>query len=174
VIRAALVALCLAAPAALPAAAQGTADPIVRFEAGDPEMAAAIAAARKTLPAFLAATLDAEGYGPDDGYLKVAFPVQHPEMETENIWVGPFRRFPDGVFVGLLANDPHAMPGLRNGDRVEFDQAMIVDWNLAAGGGKVWGDYTTRVVVGRLPEDQAAPLRARFSDPPVPSDWPAP
>lgn len=171
-IRAVLVALCLATASAAAVMAEGKPDPVVGFDRDDPAMTAAVAAARKSLPAFLEAMLDAQGYGPDGGYLKVGFAVEDPAIGVENIWVGPFRRLGNNRFVGLLANEPQAMPGLHNGDRVEFTQKMIVDWNLAAGDGRFWGDYTTRVVVSRLPADQARPLRKRFIEPPVPAAWP--
>jgi uncharacterized protein YegJ (DUF2314 family) len=156
---------------AAPAVAEREPDPVMSFSADDPTMNAAIATARKSLPLFLDTTLDADGFRSDAGHLKVSFPVDHADMDTEITWVGPFRRLSDDDFVGLLANEPVAMPGLHVGDAVSFRYDSIVDWNLESGDGRYWGDYTTRVVVGRLPASEAAASKGRFLDPPVPSDW---
>ncbi len=151
--------------------AQSKPDPTVTFDARDPQMSAAIAAARQSLPLFLSNTVNDEGYGPDGGYLKVAFRVKDPDVDHENIWVGPFLALDEENFVALLANEPRWMPGQHAGDQVRFTYDMIVDWNLDRGDGRYYGDYTTRVVATRLSEDEAAALRERFIDPPVPADW---
>ena len=154
------------------ASAELAPDPTVLVEDNDREMNKAILAARKTLPAFLANTVDAEGYGPRGGFLKVRFEVNAQGATDENIWVGPFANFEGQDFVGLLANQPVAMPGLNAGDQVSFSYDMIVDWNLDAGDGRYYGDYTTRVVIARLDPSEAAAFKDRFIDPPVPAEWP--
>lgn len=146
-------------------------DPTVLFETDDPEMTKAIAAAQETLPLFLLNTVDDDGYGPNGGYLKVQFPVGTQPISNENIWVGPFLALNGADFVGLLANQPEAMPGLNAGDQVSFTYDMIVDWNLDAGGGQYYGDYTTRVVISRLSPEEAEALAGRFIDPSVPAEW---
>jgi uncharacterized protein YegJ (DUF2314 family) len=151
-----------------------TPDPIVRFEPDDAEMRAAIAEARASLPAFLANPLDAEGYSATGSCVKVGFDVDAPDMNIEYIWVGPFRRLDAERFAGALANAPNALPAQHLGDVVPFTFGMIYDWNLPDGGGRYWGDFTTRVVASQMRPAEAAALRARFLDPPVPAERRAP
>lgn len=151
--------------------AQDDPDPVVTFDGHDPEMNAAIAAAQRTLPIFLSNNVDDEGYGPYGGYIKVGFPVENAAYNVEIIWVGPFLTLDKENFVGMFSNEPQSMPGQHAGDEVSFTYDMIVDWNLDRGDGRYYGDYTTRVVASRLPEDQAAALLSRFIEPPVPLDW---
>ncbi|SEW21702.1 Uncharacterized conserved protein YegJ, DUF2314 family [Cognatiyoonia koreensis] len=169
--RALVLGLALALPVAAGAEVLPEPDPTVLFDANDPEMNSAITAARKSLPLFLNNALDADGFGPRGAYVKVRFPVSGGNFDNENIWVGPFLRLDRADFVGLLANQPEAMPGLNAGDQVTFDYDMIVDWNLDAGAGRFYGDYTTRVVISRLSQSEQNHYKARFIDPPVPTDW---
>ena len=90
--------LCLSPLSAL---GQAEPDKVVPFDPNDADMNAAVAQAQKTLPLFLSNTVDDQGFGPDAGYLKVAFPVEDPVMNTENIWVGPFLALVQGVCKGV-------------------------------------------------------------------------
>lgn len=166
-IRAALVALALLA-GAVPLQAQ---DQVIPYAPDDAAMEAAIAEARASLPLFLAHAVDAQGTSVEGALVKVAFPTQgSTDMVTEHIWVSPFAMRPEGGFVGILANAPVNLGPLREGDRVDFAEAMISDWHLTGPTGLYWGSYTSRVMhaagaFGDTPFDQI------FATDPVPADW---
>lgn len=144
-------------------------DPTVDFAPDDPEMNRAIQQARSTLDAFLGRVLDEDGKAHPAGNLKVGFPVDHEGMSREHIWVSDIFWTGD-QFGGLLANDPMAMPGLAYGSEVAFSYDMISDWSVNAGG-PLYGHYTTRVVIARLPKDQQAQYDGMFAQTPTPEGW---
>ena len=144
------------------------ADPITPFAAGNATMNAAIADAQRSLPLFLCESVDDEGYGPDRGFLKVRVPVKSTEMTHAVIWVGPFAAWDGQNFAGLLANQPHAMPGLNRGDQLDFTYEMIVDWSWGHPSGNNYGDYTTRVIYAQEGDDTAL---AALAQPPFEKSW---
>lgn len=165
-LRSTLIALCLAAlPQAGPAA-----DQTVPFGEDDPAMAAAVADARRTLDRFLEHGTDKIGQSLPGAFVKVAFEVQHPEMTHEIIWIGPFKRDSDTQFVGLLSNEPEALP-FKYREPVPFTYDMIRDWSYWADDGLGYGNFTTHVVLDALPAEQADPIRAQLATTPVPQGW---
>ncbi|WP_114285723.1 DUF2314 domain-containing protein [Candidatus Halocynthiibacter alkanivorans] len=145
-------------------------DPVQRFQSNDPEMAAAVAEACARLDRFFGAVLNEAGVSGKSAYVKVLFPVGL-DGESEMIWVGPFIRYDDGGFGGLLLNNPNYMGALKAGDQVYFDQAMITDWSVTGKDGRQYGNYTARVMLSRLPEAEAAPVLAAFTENPLPKSW---
>ncbi|MCB1339371.1 MAG: DUF2314 domain-containing protein [Maritimibacter sp.] len=166
-LRALVFALALAAPvvASAPAAAE-----TVITEGDDPAIAAAVDEARAHLAQALAAGIGADGIGHPALTLKVGFPVETGEAASEVIWVSEIRRADDG-FAGKLANDPLYMPGLKAGDPVSFAEAMIADWGLVGAEGRIFGHFTTRVLIDRLPEAEATAIRAVLTEAPLPAAW---
>jgi uncharacterized protein YegJ (DUF2314 family) len=163
-IRAAFIALVLVAT---PALAQ---DPVTNFAAADATMNAAMAEAQRTLPMFLGNALNGEGIGRDGTGVKVGLPVASGEDGQEHIWVTPFRLLPDGSLSGYLANEPVDLGALRIGDRVDFTRDQISDWSVVNQQGKLFGNYTSRVMhsagaFGDTPFDDI------FAADPVPLDW---
>jgi uncharacterized protein YegJ (DUF2314 family) len=63
------------------------------------------------------------------------------------------------------------MDGLNAGDAVAFTTDMVRDWSITEANGRMWGNYTTRVIVPQLDAETAAALGAMLSPDPVPSDW---
>ncbi len=161
-IRAAVFALLLATPVA----AQ---DPVTGYADDDAAMNAAITQAQETLPLFLANALDAEQVGRDGTGVKVAIATVSRDG-YEHIWVTPFRLWEDGSLSGFLANAPNDLGPLQIGDRVDFTQSQISDWSLFAPDGKMWGNYTSRVMfdAGVFGEK---PFEAIFMADPVPEGW---
>jgi uncharacterized protein YegJ (DUF2314 family) len=144
-------------------------DPVTNYADNDAAMNAAIAEAQATLPLFLGNALDAEGIGRDSAGVKVAIPTVQ-NAGHEHIWVTPFRLWDDGTLSGYLANQPNDLGPLREGDRVDFTQSQISDWSLFTPEGKMWGNYTSRVmydagVFGNTPFDDL------FMANPVPAEW---
>lgn len=160
-----IFAFCLVFPF-LAAAQSG--DQVVDFGGDDPTMNAAMADAMSTFPLFLANAVDTQGAGLPGTSVKVSFEV---DGGTEVIWVGPFITQGGGQMAGLLANQPNFMPGLNAGDPVQFSQDMVRDWAIQLPDGKLWGHYTTRVVVTQLPAAQAEQIKAVLSQTPVPANW---
>lgn len=143
------------------------ADETVTVTAADPAMAAAVETARSHLARVLDTAIASDGTAHPALTLKVAFAVDDGE---EIIWVATVVR--DGAeFTATLANEPLRLEGLAAGDTVRFTEAMIADWGLVGASGKLFGHYTTRVLLDTMPEAEAAPIRALLSDNPLPASW---
>lgn len=164
-------ALSLALFATFPSA-QETADPITGFSDTDPVMNSAIATALETLPIFLKNAVDQKGYGQQGALLKASFDVQGPDgSQNEIIWIGPFLRYGPTEFTGLLANQPHYMPGLDRGDQVNFTLAQIRDWALWDENNMSYGNYTTRVIADTMGDPDGTALMKQMHQPAIPTDW---
>lgn len=152
-------------------AQQGTGDEsVVSIADDDPAMVDAIKTARSHLGQVLTAAISNVGIGHAGLTLKVAFPVESAQMDREVIWLSDISLAQDGM-AGRLANDPIAMPGLKFGDEVRFSEDMIYDWGLADPDGKIFGHFTTRVLLHQIPKAQADEIRAILSDDPLPEAW---
>ncbi len=134
---------------------------IIDFASGDPEMTAAIATARASLPEFWSRH-GAPQAGEDGFALKVAVPVG--PKHNEHIWVGDVVRAKDGRLSGRFANQPRDIKGKKAGDAVTFTEAQVSDWMFMRRG-KIVGAQTLRPMLKRLPKAQADDLRARLESP---------
>ncbi len=145
-------------------------DNVIEYGQGDMTMNDAQSEAQKHLPTFFANVLDEQGVAAEGAMVKVAFPVTIDGVSGhEVIWVGPFGR--DGnEFKGLLANRPRDMDA-QAGDLVEFTEPMIRDWMLRGPDGRLYGSYTTRVMLADLDKETAAQIAASLSEHPVPANW---
>lgn len=166
-IRAGLFALALILPQV--AAAEG--DDVQLFTDTDAKMNAAIADAQSGLTSFLDNALDADGNGLPGTGLKVGLPKVTGDGGLEHIWVGPLRYFGNGTFAGILGNEPNWLGDLRAGDQVDFDISQISDWSFFGPDGKLYGNYTTRVMLPQMDKSTAADLQSILSANPVPADW---
>lgn len=95
-----------------------------------------------------------------DFLLKVAFPRRDGQKGEEHIWVENIARTPEG-YAAQLANQPQFLGDLKEGGEVTFTDPMISDWAFFQGE-KLLGHYTTRVMLPRLPSDQADSMRSMF------------
>ncbi len=120
----------------------GDGDEITLFEADDAVMNAAIAEAQASLPRFLQETLGRAV----DATVKVAFQTFPRDVGNEIIWVRDISQRADGSFTGFLDNAPVNLGDWREGTQVQFTQEMIEDWSLVSPNGRLWGNYTTRVI----------------------------
>jgi uncharacterized protein YegJ (DUF2314 family) len=146
-----LASLLLAAVAAPPAAAEQK-DGIYQVETLDPEMNAAKARAIAELATFYAA-LAAPSAG--EGEFMIKFDIL-PGDEAEFVWAGDIDRSARPM-TGTLLNQP-AQGTAKPGDRVAIAESDIIDWTYRKG--KVMqGGYTNRVLLGRMPADEAAAYR---------------
>lgn len=150
-------------------ASAGGGDPVQEFASGDAKMNAAMDQARATLPAFLANETDANGNAAPNTSVKVAFDIRNDGAEI--IWVSQFQWDGGTQMNGLLSDQPNYMDGLNAGDAVAFTTDMVRDWSITEANGRMWSNYTTRVIVPQLDAETAAALGAMLSPDPVPSDW---
>ena len=152
-------AACLTAAAA-PAFAQRGEQGVIDYREDDRAMNKAIEDARATLPNFWRAY---EAKAGSDFMLKVEFPASRGG--TEHIWVGEIHR--DGAkLTGVLLNEPSFLPQWRRSSTVEFQIGQVSDWAYVKFN-RLWGSYTTRVMLARMSEQEAAEMREFLSDTPV-------
>ena len=115
----------------------------------DPDMRAAIRAARTELDSFL--KIAASPPPNTSGYkLKV---MVADAGNTEHFWVTPFRNTADG-FEGILANDPKIVKNVQSGQVLRFKREEISDWGYVWNGRQV-GSYTVCVLFKKMPPEQA-------------------
>lgn len=144
----------LSGPACLPVLAQ---DPTIDYRTGDPEMSAAVAAARNDLGRFV----DIFRSGGGERFtVKVAIPVKGTN-DREHIWM-TLDAIEGDVFVGRIANEPQRLAPLRQGSSYRAAYAMISDWGYWRDGLR-YGNYTTRLILKRLPANATAEIRRTLS-----------
>lgn len=133
-------------------------DPVVYFKGNDPEMNAAIAAARSTLDVFFK-TVETDLIIREPA-LKVAVP--NASGGSEHIWMGQFAVVEADKIVATVHNRPEDVPGLQLGDIYEFSPDQISDWSYMKDD-KLHGGYTIRVILGRMSKDEAARFGLDFA-----------
>ena len=135
--------------------------PVIDIPATDPEMAAAIAKARATLPVFWASY--AAPKPSEDGHaLKVRFATSL--INAEHIWMVDVKRLPNGGFSGRFSNAPLDLPGKREGDLAQFREADITDWMFMRNG-KIVGCETMRPLLKSLSKADADAFRTMLETP---------
>lgn len=142
---------------------------VVLFPHDDTRMSIAQDTAQKHFSRFLDHVMNDAGQARADAAVKVAIPLEG-DAGTEVIWVTPFAAR-DGLFIGALANEPRFLTGLTSGDVIAFDGGQVRDWSFYGQDGKMYGSYTTRVILADLGPAQAAQIRALLSADPLPADW---
>jgi uncharacterized protein YegJ (DUF2314 family) len=155
--------LFLAAGMALAACSQPLDPEAAREKAYQKALSAAAAQARTHLAYFWAheqAPTDTEY----DFRLKVELPRKDGQPGKAQTWVETVAR--DGEKLsGQIAAETPELVGAKKGDVVEFIEPQVVDWAFFAGE-KLYGHYTTRVMLPKLPLEQADAMRSMFGDNP--------
>jgi uncharacterized protein YegJ (DUF2314 family) len=119
-------------------------------EAEDADMNAAIAEAQSALPQFLELLAGADEERESAGF-------KFPLGGWEHIWVNDVRR--DGEFLtGRLGNVP-VQEGYQMGDTVRVPIKEVSDWTYTDRSGFAHGHFTTRVLLDRMPSEQANEIR---------------
>ena len=95
------------------------------------------------------------------GTATVKFPLTQ-NGETEHIWM-QLTGYSDGIFTGLLANDPVNGAKYKMGDAMKVAKADVEDWMINTGE-LMYGGYTVRAMLKDMPKDQADKYRAMFRD----------
>jgi len=155
--------LSLTGPAAMKA--QG-----LPFHADRQGMTAAIGTARMHLDLVLAQLADAENAIHPALNLKVKIPLQDIDINEEMVWVDQLS-LTDTRFSGAVANAPVYRKGLQLGDTISFDRAQVVDWSVLDTSGRMYGHFTTRVILKTLPPEQAAQVQDVLMPTPLPDAW---
>ena len=134
-------------------------DKVVNVEQDDPEMVAAIAKARDTLPQFWQ-VFDKRDQGESDFSLKVKVT---DKRGTEHFWATDIERR-DGKTMGVINNDPNIVASVKLGDRIEIPEADISDW-LYMRSGKMVGNETLRPPLKKMPAAEAEKLKRMIANP---------
>lgn len=139
----------LAAPLAAHAQAR---DRVFNVAPGDPQMNAAIARAKAELPVFFG-HVGAPGPGEDRFLIK--YDVL-PGAPVEYVWAEVISHANAQTVAKLVnaSNDGRFAVGLQ----VRVNDAEIIDWGYFKDR-VMQGNYTTRVLLARLSEAEAAPIR---------------
>jgi uncharacterized protein YegJ (DUF2314 family) len=125
----------------------------------DKEMNAAIGKARGSLATFWK-SYDSPAANESDHALKVAISANG---NTEHFWLTRIRREGD-KYSGLISNQPQSVKTVKMGQRYEFTTEMVSDWTFKRNG-KLVGNETMRVLLPRMPEEQAAVYRQMYETP---------
>ena len=124
--------------------------------------------ARLHLDRFLNHALDDQGRARDNAAIKIS--MTGYGGKDESIWVRPFA-MRDGRYVGLLANEPKSTDRKHVGDAVAFDADQVRDWYFFGDDGKMYGSYTTRVLLPDMAPNTARQITQILSATPTPAHW---
>ena len=151
-----LAALVLALALAVPTVAE---DQVIDFAKSDPEMNAAIAKARASLPEFWERYADPTA-NETDFALKLGI---QGDDGAEHFWCNQIEGNADAATC-VIANEPVRVHTVAYGERVAVDPAIISDW-LYYRDDKIVGAETIRVMLPQLDKKEAAALRAQLAEP---------
>jgi uncharacterized protein YegJ (DUF2314 family) len=82
---------------------------------------------------------------------------------TEHFWLTRIKREGE-KYSGLISNQPQSVKTVKMGQRYEFTADMVSDWTFKRNG-KLVGNETMRVLLPRMPEEQAAVYRQMYETP---------
>lgn len=134
-------------------------DKVVHVADDDPEMLAAIAKGRDTLPQFWT-VFDKRERGESGFALKVKITDKHG---TEHFWATDIERS-EGKIMGTINNDPNIVATVKLGERIQIPEAEISDW-LYMRDGKMVGNETLKPLLKTMPAREAERLRRIMANP---------
>jgi uncharacterized protein YegJ (DUF2314 family) len=134
-------------------------DKVINVAGDDPEMLAAIAKARDTLPDFWK-VFDKPEHGESGFSLKVKIT---DKRGVEHFWVTELQK-QDGKIMGTINNDPEIVASVKLGQRIEVPEADISDW-LYMRDDKMVGNETIRPLLKKMPADEATKLKSIMANP---------
>jgi len=144
---------------ATPPKSAGSDDKIIPVKKDNPEMVAAIAKARSTLPQFWQ-TFDHPGPGDSDFSLKVRIT---DKSGVEHFWTTQIER-KDGQIFAVINNDADIVKSVKLGDRIPVPDADISDW-MYMHNGKIVGNYTLRAEFKLMPPPEVEKYKEMLADP---------
>jgi uncharacterized protein YegJ (DUF2314 family) len=125
----------------------------------DPEMAAAIAKAQKTLPQFWQA-FDQRAHGESNFVLVVRIT---DKGRIEHFSTGDFERR-EGKTVVTITNSPKIVASVKLGERIEVPRENITDWRYMRDG-KYIGMFTTKALFKIMPPEHVERFKRVMADP---------
>jgi len=134
-------------------------DEVIFVAADDPDMIAAISAARASLPQFWQA-FEKRELGETDFSLKVKIADGD---EVEYFWLVDLER-DNGKLMGTIGNDPQLVVNVKYGDRIEISEADITDW-LYMRDGKMFGNRTVRALFKGMSVEEVEQTKKMLADP---------
>jgi uncharacterized protein YegJ (DUF2314 family) len=136
--------------------------------AGHAAMQKAEASARTHLDRFLSHVLPDGGASAEGASVRVV--IADGDGGSYRVWVSPFVRDGGDRFEGRVSNAPR-QAGIGIGDPIRFARQDIRDWSFTGDDGKVYGNHTTRVLLGAMKPETAAAISSVLSEDPVPEGW---
>lgn len=134
-------------------------DEVIDVADDDPEMLAAIARARDTLPEFWQVLEK-----PEHGEFGFALKVKITDKKgTEHFWAIEIERH-DGKIKGTINNDPDIVTTVKLGDRIEIKESDISDW-LYVRDKKMFGNETIRPLLKKMPAQEAERYKKLMANP---------
>jgi|GEM_PF-2022555 len=124
--------------------------------------------ARAHLNQFFDAVVGEDGVARKGAALRIA--LMGDNGRIEEVWVTPFARR-DGYLIGVLSDEPQRIAARRSGDLVNFQSDDVRDWSFFGEDGRMYGNYTTRLMLSAVAPAQAAEIAALLSETPAPADW---
>jgi uncharacterized protein YegJ (DUF2314 family) len=134
-------------------------DKVINIAEDDPDMVAAIAKARDSLPQFWDA-FDKRQRGETEFSLKVKIT---DKRGTEHFWLTEIERR-DGQVHGTIDNDPDIVRNVKRGARILIPEADISDWFYMRDH-KMIGNYTLRVLFKTMPAAEVKRYKQIMVDP---------
>ncbi len=134
-------------------------DRVIQVDPGDPEMNAAMAEAKKSLPTFWKIYENPEN-GETDFSIKVR--LSSPEG-TEHFWCIHIKRDAAGIRC-TIDNDPDRVDTVQAGREITVRPEQITDWFYLKDG-KMYGNYTVRPLLKRMDPRSAEEIRVMLADP---------
>ncbi|NNE81572.1 MAG: DUF2314 domain-containing protein [Silicimonas sp.] len=132
------------------------------------QLSAAHAAAREHLDRFFQSVLGSDGVARKGAAVRVS--IQMANGKTDLVWVTPFAK-QNGQYFGTLSDIPRHSVRLSQGDLIRFDRAQVVDWSFFGTDGRMYGNFTTRMILNTVSSARAAEIAALLSDTAAPEDW---
>lgn len=152
-----LVTALAAALLASPVAAQDVKDPnVTQVRTDDEIMNAAMEKARETLPRFLEMSKERV-----PSRYSIKMPLE-TDGKVEHIWM-VVTGYDGKTFAGKLSNTPAFSKAVAEGSDVTVAAEEISDWMITRKEG-IYGAYTLRALLPRMPKEQADAYRARLKD----------
>jgi uncharacterized protein YegJ (DUF2314 family) len=134
-------------------------DKVISIEDSDPEMNAAIAKARETLPQFWQ-VFDK----PEHGETNFSIKVQITDKKgVEHFWTTKIEKR-DGKIWGTINNDPDIVASVKFGERIAIPEADISDW-LYMRNGKMVGNRTIVPLLKQMTQKDAEKMRKLMAEP---------
>jgi uncharacterized protein YegJ (DUF2314 family) len=132
-------------------------DQVTLIPEDDPHMAKAMYRARGTLDEFL------EVYEKRSGN-QTSFAVKvgiEDGGQTEYFWLGDFYEKEEGIFIGVINNEPRLVSNVRFGQPYTFEKNAIVDW-VYMEGEKMKGNYTACALLRHEPKEQQEQFKKQY------------